>query len=85
MIKKAKECGADAVKFQCYTPDTVTIDCSNKYFRIRHPKWGGQTLYELYKKAHTPWKWFRKLKTAADDLGIDPFHPIQLLFQGEGF
>jgi len=70
MIKAAKECGADAIKFQCYTPDTITIDCDNKYFRIKHPKWGGQTLYQLYQKAYTPWKWFKKLKKVADDLGI---------------
>lgn len=70
LIKKAKECGADAVKFQAYTPDTVTINADNKCFRIKHPKWGGQTLYKLYKKAYTPWKWFKKLKRVADDLGI---------------
>jgi len=70
LIKKAKECGADAVKFQCYTPDTMTIDCDNKYFRIKHPKWGGQTLYQLYKKAYTPWSWFKKLKKIAEDLGL---------------
>lgn len=70
LIKKAKECGADAIKFQCYTPDTLTIDCNNKYFRIKHPKWGGQTLYQLYQKAYTPWHWFKKLKKIADDLGI---------------
>lgn len=70
LIKKAKECGADAVKFQAYTPDTLTINADNKYFRIKHPQWGGQTLYELYKKAYTPWKWFKKLKKVADDSGI---------------
>jgi pseudaminic acid synthase len=70
LIKKAKECGADAVKFQVYTPDTVTIDADNKYFQIKHPEWGGQTLYKLYKKAYTPWDWFKKLKKVADDLGI---------------
>jgi pseudaminic acid synthase len=70
MIKTAKKCGADAVKFQCYTADTMTIVCSNKYFRIKHPRWGGQTLYNLYKKAHTPWDWFKELKKIADDLGI---------------
>lgn len=70
MIKVAKDCGADAVKFQAYTPDTLTIDADNKYFRIKHPQWGGQTLYELYKKAYTPWKWFKKLKKVADDLGL---------------
>ena len=47
LVKKAKECGADAVKFQAYTPDTLTIDADNKYFQIKHPEWGGQTLYEL--------------------------------------
>ncbi len=70
MIKKAKECGADAVKFQAYTPDTLTINADNKYFRIKSSKWRGQTLYELYKKAYTPWKWFKKLKKVADDSGI---------------
>lgn len=70
LIEKAKECGADAVKFQTYTPDTITINCDNKYFRIRHPKWGGQTLYQLYQKAYAPWHWFKKLKKVADDLGI---------------
>lgn len=70
MITTAKECGADAVKFQAYTPDTMTINCDNKFFRIKHPKWGGQTLYELYKKAYTPWEWFKELKKMCDDSGI---------------
>jgi pseudaminic acid synthase len=70
MIKKAKECGVDAVKFQTYTPDTLTLNVDNKYFRIKHPQWGGQTLYQLYKEAHTPWKWFKKLKKIADEEGI---------------
>jgi pseudaminic acid synthase len=70
MIKVAKECGADAVKFQCYKPDTLTLDCDNKYFQVEHPQWGGQTLYELYKKAYTPWEWFPKLKEVARKEGI---------------
>lgn len=70
LIKKAKECGADAVKFQAYTPDTMTINIDNEYFRIEHPEWGGQTLYELYEKAYTPWKWFKELKKIAEDTGI---------------
>ena len=70
MIKEAKRCGVDAVKFQAYTPDTITIDVDNKYFRIKHAKWSGQTLYQLYKKAYTPWGWFKKLKKAADDAGL---------------
>lgn len=70
MIKEAKRSGADAVKFQTYSPDTLTIDVNNKYFRIKHPKWGGQRLYELYKRAYTPWSWFKKLKSVAGDLDI---------------
>lgn len=70
LIKAAKECGADAVKFQAYTPETLTINVKNKYFMIKHPKWGGQTLFELYKKAYMPWNWFKKLKKISDDLGI---------------
>jgi pseudaminic acid synthase len=70
MIRTAKECGADAVKFQTYTPDTLTIDVDNKYFKIKHPRWGGQTLYQLYRKASTPWEWFPRLKKEADSCGI---------------
>jgi len=70
LTKAAKECGADAVKFQAYTPDIMTVDCNRKYFQVEHPEWGGQSLYELYKKAYTPWEWFGELKRVADDLGI---------------
>lgn len=71
LIKAAKDCGADAVKFQAYKPETMTINVNNKYFQIEHPKWGGQTLYELYQKACTPWEWFKELKKTADDVGIE--------------
>ena len=70
LIRKAKACGVDAVKFQAYTPDTLTIDVDNKYFSIKHPKWGGQTLYQLYKQAYTPWSWFKKLKKIAHNEGL---------------
>lgn len=70
MIKEAKACGADAVKFQAYTPDTITLKADNRYFRIRHSSWRGQTLYELYKKAYTPWNWFKRLKNAASKEGL---------------
>jgi pseudaminic acid synthase len=70
MVKRAKECGADIVKFQTYTPDTLTLNVKNKYFEVKHPKWKGQTLYQLYEKAYTPWSWFRKLKKVADDSGL---------------
>jgi len=70
LIREAKKAGADAVKFQAYTPDTLTINSDSRYFRVKHHKWGGQTLYQLYKKAYTPWEWFGKLKKAADDENV---------------
>src|SRR4030043_900496 len=70
MVKRAKECGADIVKFQTYTPDTLTLNIKNKYFEVKHPKWKGQTLYKLYEKAYTPWSWFKELKKVADDSGL---------------
>jgi len=70
LIKEAKKCGVDAVKFQAYTPDTMTINVNNRFFRIKHPQWGGQILYDLYKKAYTPWSWFKKLKRIAESEGI---------------
>ncbi len=73
IIKAAKEAGADAIKLQTYTPDTITIDCNNEYFRIKGTLWKGRTLYNLYGEAYTPWDWQPKLKKVADDLGIDFF------------
>jgi pseudaminic acid synthase len=70
LIKKAKDCGVDGVKFQTYTPDTLTLNVNNKYFKVHHQKWGGQTLYQLYEKAYTPWSWFNRLKKTADGLGL---------------
>lgn len=65
------ESGADAVKLQTYTPDTITIDCNNEYFRIRHgTTWDGKTLYELYNEAYTPWEWQAELKKYAESLGL---------------
>jgi len=70
-LKAAKDAGADAVKLQTYTPDTITINCNNKYFKINHDTiWDGKTLYNLYKEAYTPWEWQPKLKKIADNLGI---------------
>jgi N-acetylneuraminate synthase len=74
LIKAMKESEADAVKLQTYTPDTLTIDCDNKYFRIGQGTiWEGRNLYDLYGEAYTPWEWQPKLKVVADDLGIDLF------------
>jgi len=74
LIELAKDCGANAVKFQTYTPDTMTIDCNNKYFKINQGTvWDGITLYELYCKAYTPWDWFPTLQKKATDLKLDFF------------
>ena len=71
LIKEAKEAGADAVKLQTYTPDTITIDCENEYFQIKQGTiWDGKTLYELYKEAYTPWEWQPKLKKIAEEMGL---------------
>jgi pseudaminic acid synthase len=61
-IIAAKKAGADAIKFQTYTPDTLTIDCDNEYFKIGHGTlWDGKTLYSLYQEAYTPWEWHQEL------------------------
>lgn len=73
IIKAAKEAGADAVKLQTYTPDTITIKCDSDYFQIKGSIWDGDTLYDLYSKAYMPWEWQPKLKKIANDLGLDLF------------
>ncbi len=74
IIKTAKEIGADAIKVQTYTADTITIDCDSEIFRTKEGSlWEGQTLYQLYSKAYTPWEWQGELKKYADELGIDFF------------
>lgn len=74
LIRAARDAGADAIKLQTYTPDTMTIDCDNEYFRIgKGTIWEGKSLYELYKEAYTPWEWQPKLKKIANDLGMDLF------------
>jgi N-acetylneuraminate synthase len=73
IIKAAKEAGADAIKLQTYTPDTLTIDCSNEYFQIKGTLWDNRTLYDLYSEAYMPWEWHPKLKVIAEEIGIDWF------------
>lgn len=73
IIRMAKECGADCIKIQTYTPDTLTIDCHNKYFQVENGTWEGENLYSLYGKACTPWEWQKELKEEADRVGIDFF------------
>jgi pseudaminic acid synthase len=77
IIKAAKEAGADAIKLQTYTPDTITIDCDKDYFQIKQGTlWDGQSLYELYKKAYTPWEWQPKLKEIAESEGLIFFSSV---------
>lgn len=70
-IKAIKKAGADAIKIQTYTPDTITLNCDNKYFQIKQGTiWDGTTLYKLYQQAFTPWDWQAKLQKVAKDVGL---------------
>jgi pseudaminic acid synthase len=74
IVRAAKASGADAVKLQTYTADTLTIDCDNEHFRIGQGTiWDGRTLYDLYGEAYTPWEWQPRLREVADEVGIDLF------------
>ncbi|MCB6992356.1 pseudaminic acid synthase [bacterium 210820-DFI.6.37] len=73
-ILKAAMIGCDAVKIQTYTPDTITLDCDNKYFQINTGTlWDGTTLYKLYQEAYTPWEWHEELFAYAKSIGITLF------------
>jgi pseudaminic acid synthase len=70
-IRAAAKAGADAIKLQTYTADTLTIDCDNEHFRIGHGTlWDGKTLYNLYKEAYTPWEWHAELYRIAREEGL---------------
>jgi len=70
-IKAAAQTGADAIKLQTYTADTITLDCDNEYFQIKQDTlWDGQTLHNLYKEAYMPWEWQEELKEYAESLGL---------------
>jgi pseudaminic acid synthase len=74
LIHAVKEAGADAVKIQTFTPDTMTINCDNEYFKIGEGTiWEGKNLYSLYKEAYTPWEWQPELQKVAKDIGLDFF------------
>ena len=70
IIEEAKEAGADAIKLQTYTHDTITMDCDTDDFQIKGGLWDGQTLYELYKGAHMPWDWHKPLFAKAKELNM---------------
>jgi pseudaminic acid synthase len=71
-IKAAKRAGADAIKLQTYTADTITIDCNNEYFTdvLKGTIWEGRKLYELYQEAYTPWEWHKELFRVAKEEGL---------------
>jgi len=73
IMEEAKKSGADAIKLQSYTHDTITMDCDSEDFQIRGGLWDGQTLYDLYKGAHMPWEWHKPLFEKAKSLGITIF------------
>ena len=71
IVRAAKEAGANCLKIQTYTADTLTLDCDNEYFRIKGGLWDGYKLYDLYKEAYTPWEWHKEIKDECDKVGID--------------
>src|SRR5690554_4050416 len=73
IIYAAKEAGADCVKLQTYTADTITANSNKEYFQITEGTWQGENLYSLYQKAYTPWEWQSDLKFEAEKLGLDFF------------
>ncbi|OEF51343.1 pseudaminic acid synthase [Enterovibrio norvegicus] len=73
IMEEAKKAGADAIKLQTYTHETITMDCDSEEFQIHGGLWDGQTLYELYKSAHMPWEWHKPLFDKAKELDITIF------------
>jgi N-acetylneuraminate synthase len=73
ILEAAKEAGADAIKLQTYTPDTITIDHHGPGFMLEGGIWGGKSLYELYTWAHTPWDWHEPIFARAREIGIPVF------------
>ncbi len=71
IAQMAKQSGADCIKVQTYTADTMTLDIKNDYFKLKGGLWDGYYLYDLYKEAHMPWEWQKIIKEEADKLGLD--------------
>lgn len=73
LVERAKATGADAIKIQTYTPDTITLNSTNDDFLIKDGLWAGKTLYDLYEEAHMPWEWHKPLYEKANELDITIF------------
>ena len=71
LVRQSAAAGADCVKIQTYTADSMTIDCNNQYFRIQGGLWDGYKLYDLYKEAGTPYEWQGRIKEECEKCGID--------------
>tara|TARA_B100001094_G_scaffold326599_1_gene383060 strand:+ start:2122 stop:3162 length:1041 start_codon:yes stop_codon:yes gene_type:complete len=69
-VKAAKEVGADAIKLQTYTADTLTLNCRKDYFKLKGTLWNGQYLHDLYQQAYTPWAWHKEIMDYAQSLGL---------------
>ena len=69
-IRAAKRAGANCIKLQTYTPDTITIDSKSDDFKIKGTIWDGDYLYNLYEKAYTPWEWHEELFRVAEEEGL---------------
>jgi pseudaminic acid synthase len=84
ILKSAKDAGADAVKVQTYTADSITLDCRDPVFQVAGTIWEGRNLHDLYKEAAMPWEWQPRLKAIAAELGLDffssPFDPTSVEF-----
>lgn len=79
IIDKARAAGADAVKLQTYRADTITLDSDAEEFQIHGGLWGGQTLYQLYDEAHTPWEWHAALFERANRTSLSSVRPSTTL------
>ena len=81
IVEEAAKAGADCLKVQTYTADSLTLDCDNDYFMIKDGLWDGQRLYDLYSDASMPWEWHDPIKEKCDEVGLDFLStPFQIFF-----
>ena len=76
LVTAAEDSGATCIKIQCFTPDTITANSSQDWFKVTDGPWAGSTLFELYSKTYLPWEWYDELFSHADRLGIEIFGSV---------